>query len=109
MDDSAKLASLRDMVGGGEQEITYSDAVLSAYLRIAGRKIINRAFPYRDDITEVPGKYESVQLEVAAYLVNKRGAEGETSHGENGITRTYENADVPESMLRAVVPACGVV
>lgn len=109
MDDSAKLAALRDMVGGGEQEITYSDAVLSAYLRIAGRKIINRAFPYRDDITEVPEKYESVQLEVAAYLVNKRGAEGETSHGENGITRTYENADVPESMLRAVVPACGVV
>ncbi len=109
MDDSAKLAALRDMVGDGEQEITYSDAVLSAYLRIAGRKIINRAFPYRDDITEVPEKYESVQLEVAAYLVNKRGAEGETSHGENGITRTYENADVPESMLRAVVPACGVV
>ena len=26
--------------------------------------------------------------------------EGETAHNENGINRSYENASVPESMLK---------
>ena len=85
-----------------------SDELLSLYLDIAGKKILDRAYPYRDDVTEVPPKYEHTQLEIAAYLLNKRGAEGETAHNENGINRSYENADVPSAMLRGVTPMCGV-
>ena len=40
-------------------------------------------------------------------MLNKRGAEGEVSHTENGISRTYEKADIPTSMLRTIVPHCG--
>ena len=36
-------------------------------------------------------------------------AEGQTQHSENGITRQYENADVPSSMLKAITPYCGVI
>ena len=44
----------------------------------------------------------------AVYLLNKRGAEGETAHSENGISRSYESADIPESMLSGIIPFAGV-
>jgi hypothetical protein len=62
-----------------------------------------------DTITEVPHRYGVLQCEIATYLLNKRGAEGETSHSENGISRGYESADVPESLIGVVVPFCGVI
>lgn len=102
MNDAEKLAMLRVMVGNSD-----ADAVLSTYLTLAGRKIINRAYPYDATVTAVPTQYDTLQCEIAAYMLNKRGAEGQTSHSENGISRQYENADVPESMLKAVVPYCG--
>lgn len=86
-----------------------SDEVLLTYLRLAGQKIIDKAFPYRNDVVKVPKKYEALQLEIAVYLLNKRGAEGEIVHLENGISRHYKNADVPDSMLKSVVPYCGVM
>ena len=102
-----KLTLLRVMVGQpnvGE----WADDVLISYLAIAGDKIIHRAYPYDDTVTEVPRRYCYLQCEIAAYLLNKRGAEGETAHSENGVSRTYESADVPESMLSDIVPKVGV-
>lgn len=104
MTDVEKLAVLKEMVGG-----TDTDEVLSAYLKIAGSKILVKAFPYEDSARGVPEKYSILQCEIAAYLLNKRGAEGQISHSENGISRQYENADIPASMLRTVTPYCGVV
>lgn len=108
MSETEKLIMLRAMVGNTDSP-DWSDDILLAYLTIAGRKIINRAFPYDDTVDSVPKKYEVLQCEIATYLLNKRGAEGETSHSENGISRSYENADVPESMLRTITPFCGVI
>ena len=51
----------------------------------------------------------ALQVEIATYLLNKRGGEGELSHSENGISRSYENGDVPESMMRQIVPMAGVL
>ena len=82
---------------------------VSAYLHLAGMKIIGLAYPYDSTVTEVPARYEHVQIDAAVYLLNKRGGEGETAHSENGVSRTYENADLPASMLRGIVPMCGVV
>ena len=104
MTDTEKLTYLRAMVGGSD-----TDEVLSTYLVVAGKKIIARAYPYVDTVTEVPDKYDTLQCEIAAYLLNKRGAEGQTQHTENGISRQYENADVPSSMLKVVTPHCGVI
>lgn len=104
MTDTEKLTYLRAMVGGSD-----TDEVLSTYLVVAGKKIIARAYPYDDTVTEVPDKYDTLQCEIAAYLLNKRGAEGQTQHTENGIARQYENADVPSSMLKVVTPHCGVI
>ena len=109
MTNMEKLALCRAMVEQPEDAEGWSDEVLTSYLTIAGQKILNRAYPYDDTVEEVPRRYGVIQCEIAAYLLNKRGAEGEISHSENGISRTYENADVPESMLRDVIPHCGLV
>lgn len=104
MTDAEKLAALKAMVGGSD-----TDEVLSAYLTLAGRKIIAKAYPYKPDETVVPAQYDYLQVEIAAYMLNKRGAEGQTSHSENGISRSYENADIPSSMLKVVTPHVGVI
>lgn len=105
MTEQEKLNLLKAIIG----DSTETNIVLSTYLKIAGDKIVNKAYPYSNDVTEVPKRYEILQCEIAAYLINKRGAEGQTSHSENGITRSYENADIPTSMLRSVTPHVGII
>lgn len=104
MTQEEKLTALKVMVGSSD-----SDEVLSIYLTFAGSKISAKAYPYQNDISEVPAQYAHLQVEIAAYMLNKRGAEGQTSHSENGVSRSYENGDVPPSMLKAVIPYCGVI
>lgn len=105
MTDPEKIVILRGMI---ENE-TEDDEILLAYLRLAGNRILEKAYPFRSDVTGVPDKYAFTQIEIAAYLLDKRGAEGETYHSENGINRSYENASVPASMLAGVIPFVGVV
>ncbi len=80
------------------------EVILRAYLDLAGQKVIERAFPFKQDVKEVPDKYILNQIEIAVYLLNKRGAEGQTSHSENSISRSYESASVPSSMLKGIIP-----
>lgn len=108
MANEDKIALLKRMLGNTDNGGDWSDDTLLAFLDIAGAKIVRRAYPFEND-KEVPEKYNTLQCEIAIYLLNKRGAEGETSHSENGISRSYESADVPESMLKCVTPYCGVV
>lgn len=103
MTDTEKLTMLQAMTGEKDE------GVLSTYLSIAGNKILRRAYPFDDTKTRVPDKYGYTQLEVAAYLLNKRGAEGQTAHSENGISRSYEDGDVPPSLLREVIPCASVI
>lgn len=103
MTEEEKLLILKTLLDSSD-----TDEVLSVYLKLAGRKIIARAYPYDPEVTEVPTQYDTLQCEIAAYMLNKRGAEGQTAHSENGISRTYENADIPTSMLRVITPHCGV-
>lgn len=109
MTELDKLALCRAMVDQPIGAEGWSDDIFRSYLMIAGQKILARAYPYDTTVTEVPTRYGVLQCEIAAYLLNKRGAEGETSHSENGISRTYENADVPESLMSNVIPHCGVL
>ena len=85
--------------------------VLEVYLELAGQKILNRMYPFKDDYTglEVPDRYTMVQLKLACYMLNKRGAEGQIQHIENGIHRNYGDADVPNSLMEDVVPYCKVI
>ena len=108
MTEAEKLVYLKTLIGTVEGDGD-TDEVLSVYLTVAGRKIIAKAYPYDDTVTEVPERYDTLQCEIAAYLLNKRGAEGQVTHSENGIQRQYENADVPTTLLSSIVPYCGVI
>ncbi len=102
----SKLEQLKSLLGiSGTDE----DALLLTLLSIAAQKILNRVYPYDSTVTEVPARYEAKQVEIAVYLYNKRGAEGQIVHNENGINRTYESADVPESLMRGITPYVGVI
>lgn len=103
MTEDEKITMLRAMVGDSDD-----DNVLSTYLKLAGQKIIRKAYPYDSEVVKVPKEYETLQCEVACYMLNKRGAEGQTGHTENGITRSYGSSDVPDSMLSVITPHVGV-
>ena len=53
--------------------------------------------------------YESEILDIATYLYNRKGSEGQTSHNENGTNRGYESAGIPSSFLDGITPMCGVL
>ena len=74
-----------------------ADSVISAYLYMAGQKVIKVACP--KGTTAVPEEWDALHIDATVYMLNKRGAEGQQSHSENGISRSYESADLPASML----------
>ena len=80
--------------------------VLGVYLDIAAQKILNKMYPFKTDYDglEVPDRYAMIQLNIAVYMINKRGAEGEIQHIENGIHRNYGSSDIPDGMLKDIVP-----
>jgi hypothetical protein len=98
-----KLQTLKLLTGATDSE----DDLLLALLSLAEGKILERLYPYDHSKETLPTRYVGKQIEIAVYLYNKQGAEGQTAHSENGISRTYESADVPESMLRGIVPFVG--
>ena len=109
MDETEKLYELRNILG---EEEDAEDSILLTYLEQAKSAILYRMNQYMTDEeyeeAEVPKRYEQKQIQIAAFLVNKRGAEGETQHTENGIHRNYEDADIPPSMLRGITPFVGI-
>lgn len=104
MNEHQKLAILQHMTGEADE------AVLSTYLSMAKGAVLSRAYPYAEEYPEeVPPKYDLIQVEIAAYMLNKRGAEGEVTHSENGVSRTYEDGDIPPTLLRRITPVAGVL
>ena len=84
-------------------------AVLSAYYLLAKQIILEKAFPFGNYPDVLPAQYDGVHVEAAVYLLAKRGAEGETVHLENGVSRHWEDGSVPPSILRRIVPFAGVM
>lgn len=72
--------------------------------------ILNRKYPFGvpEGATLSPS-HEQVQMRMAMELFSKMGAEGQTMHMENGVSRTYEAGDVSPSLLRMIMPVCGSV
>jgi len=98
MTTAEKSTMLTNMTGETD------NAVLSTYLTLAEGVVIRKAFPFGDGSEEMPAKYDRTQVEIAAYMLNKRGAEGEKVHNENGVIRHYEDGDIPPTLLRRILP-----
>lgn len=86
---------------------TDTEEVLDNVLDDAEALILNRMFPFGyPDGTVVPSRYERIQVQLAAELYSKRGAEGQISHSENGISRTWLEQS---ALLKRVIPHVGSV
>ena len=78
-------------------------------LESAKAAILARRYPYGEYPTELPARYADLQYRVALDLYNKIGAEGQTAHSENGISRSWGSEWVSDELLREVVPLVGCV
>jgi hypothetical protein len=78
-------------------------------LESAKAVILSRRYPFGEQPDVIEKKYEDLQVRIAVELYNKRGVEGQTSHSENGVSRSYASANVSEDLLREITPKVGVV
>lgn len=100
MTDSEKLNRLSVLLDMDEES-----AILAEYLNMAKDEILN--WMYRGDVPEgadVPARYEQTQIQavIAGYSIS--GAEGQTSHSENGISRTFKYPDMLAYIHSHVIP-----
>lgn len=98
MTSQEKILMVQTLIGD-TSENTNS---IETYLQIACSKMLERLFPFDADKTEsdIPSRYDTIQCELAARLFLRRGGEGETSHEENGVNRTYGSVDDSDILSR---------
>lgn len=104
MTDAEKLSILKSMLDSGD---TTSDAIANAYLAAAKKAVMNIAFPFGNGEEVFPSKYDYEQIEIALYMLNKRGSEGEKLHIEGGTHRSFEVADIPISLRCRITSKAG--
>jgi hypothetical protein len=99
-----KLAKIKTLLRVTGSEI---DAELTTYIDLSTAEILSW-IEAQANVTEVPAKYETVQIfaVVAGYGIS--GAEGQTAHSENGISRTFKYADMVD-YIRAHISVCKVI
>ena len=103
MTNEQKIAKLKVLISPD----TASDELLSYLLEQAEGICLNRRYPFGcpEGATLSP-LHEQIQLRVAVEIFSKMGAEGQTQHSENGLTRTWEAGDISPSLLRLITPVC---
>lgn len=105
MTEAEKIATVKTLT----DDSTLTDTFVTTYLTKAEYAIRNRMYPFGlpkengQEITfVVPAKYEMLQCELASRYILRRGGEGEISHNENGINRSYDSVN-DEDLLMEVM------
>lgn len=97
----------REMLASMLAPDTDTEDVLDSMVKAAESLVLNRMYPFGySDGTVVPGRYEGIQVQLAVVLYSQRGAEGQTAHSENGISRTWPEKS---QLLARIVPHVGSV
>lgn len=86
---------------------TADKRVLEVQLDEAEAMILAKMYPfgYPEDMA-LPSRYERLQIKLAVELFTQRGAEGQASHTENGVTRTWPSVN---RILGQIPSYCGSV
>ena len=109
MTDAEKLTAVKSIL-----HITSSDedALLNTYLSLASAEILSALYAVHGSVpsgAEMPSIYDTTQIMAVVEGYSQSGAEGETVHNENGINRTFRNADMTEYIRKSVTPYVKVV
>ena len=103
MTDEEKVSQVCALTGAGS---VADRPVVEAYLLSARSLIMLTRHPFSQDPDSEAWetRYDGLQCEIAASMFNRRGADGEISHKENGVDRTWATAGVPKHLLSRIVP-----
>lgn len=89
MNDTEKIAKIKALLN---IDGTDEDSRLAVYLSLARDELLAWLYNGKtpEGITDVPERYETVQIMAVVYGYGQAGAEGQTAYAENGISRTWK-------------------
>ena len=103
-----KLEMVKAMLGLAEDDS--EDERLTVYLSAAEKDIIRWRYSYSGNAPkEVPEEYEMTQIMAVIAGFSQSGAEGQATHSENSISRTFNYPDMMHYIRRNVVHKVGVL
>lgn len=107
MTDAEKLKTVKTLLDDGENAIP-SDETLKTYIEIAGKEILNWKYHLiggvPDSAVSVPSLEEAKQVYAVIAGYTHAGAEGQSSHSENGISRVFKYGDMLQYIHENVLP-----
>lgn len=104
MTQNEKLTALKLIIG---IEDNSEDEVLTTYLSMAEKEIIFWRFSHcagQEAPTEIPDEYEQTQIFAVVAGYSQGGAENQTLHSENGISRSFKYEDMIAYIRSHVIP-----
>lgn len=107
MTDAQKLTTLKVLLEDGSGYMP-TDETLNTYIGLAQNEIL--AWMYHlvggvpSDVTEVPAKYETVQIYSILAGWTHAGAEGQSVSIENGVHRHFQYTDMLDYIHNNVLP-----
>lgn len=107
MTDAQKLITVQTLIEDGSGYMP-SDETLNTYIQVAGNEIL--AWMYHlvggvpEDVTEVPSRYEGIQIYAVVVGWTHAGAEGQTVSIENGVHRHFSYVDMLDYIHNNVLP-----
>lgn len=107
MTDAQKLITAQTLLEDGSGYMPSEDT-LKTYIELAGSEIL--AWMYHlvggvpEDVTDVPAKYEGIQIYAVVAGWTHAGVEGELHHHENGVIRVFKYEDMLDYIHNHVLP-----
>lgn len=86
-----------------EIDSTDEDSLLEELIQSAVDTVNNLRNYTSTDSAIVESVYKSLVVDMAIVSYNRLGAEGETSHNENGVSRTFATGDYPAYLLNRIM------
>lgn len=90
-------------------EAQLEDALESAKDAILSRCFVSVSHTSEEDKAIALTRHNEKLLNAAVVIYNMRGIEGQTSHSENGVARSYADCAGLKPILESIVPRCHVV
>ena len=107
MTDAQKLITVQTLLEDGSGYMP-SEETLKTYIELAGSEIL--AWMYHlvggvpDGVTEVPSKYDGIQIYAVVVGWTHAGAEGQSVSIENGVHRHFDYTDMLDYIHNNVLP-----